>query len=245
VTRDREIVALREQGLSLRDIAARVGLSGEGVRRTLTAAGGDLDPSYVTELRRARLIDDARPHLDLIMKAYRAGEPLAEVASRLELKRGTVEGLIAESATESDKAERARNGSRGTTGPRYSDEDLLAAIRTVADLVGRTPTSGDYIGRSGALGLPSMATIMNRLGSWTAAVKEAGMSPGVARRSYTRTWDAEACRAALEMIVEELGRVPTAAHYEALAVARDDLPSIATVRNRLGRWKRVTAELAS
>lgn len=243
-SRDSEIVELREQGLSLRDIAARVGLSAEGVRRALTAAGRDLDPSYVTELRRGRRIDNARSHLDAILDAYRASEPVGEVAARLELKRSTVEQLIAESATESDKAERARNHSRGIPEAKYSDEDLLAAIRTIADLVGRTPTSGDYLRKAPALGLPSIATITNRLGTWTAAAESAGMTPGGARRSYTRMWDAGACRTALEMVIEELGRIPTAAHYEALALSREDLPSIATVRNRLGRWKRVTVELA-
>ncbi len=70
------------------------------------------------------------------------------------------------------------------------------------------------------------------------------MTSNEARRTYTRRWDADACLQALEQLIDELGRVPTYAHYEALARQRDDLPSAATVRNRLGSWTETMTELA-
>lgn len=70
------------------------------------------------------------------------------------------------------------------------------------------------------------------------------MTPNRTKRSYKRRWDAPACRRALEQLVEELGRVPTVQHYDALARQRDDLPSAGTVRNRLGSWSQATSGLA-
>jgi hypothetical protein len=70
------------------------------------------------------------------------------------------------------------------------------------------------------------------------------MVPHESRRSYTRTWGEKACWTALEGLTEEFGQLPTVEHYDALAITRDDLPSLATVRNRLGRWSEVVAILA-
>jgi hypothetical protein len=106
------------------------------------------------------------------------------------------------------------------------------------------PSSNDYQTIAAELGLPSLPTVSNRLGSWREAVRAAGMTPHPPRRSgYSRRWTEDACRRALEALVTELGEVPTADQYEVLASADDSLPSLATVRNRLGRWSEVSARL--
>jgi hypothetical protein len=56
-------------------------------------------------------------------------------------------------------------------------------------------------------------------------------------------WSADACWRALRHLTDELGAPPTAAQYELLASNNDDLPSLPTVRNRLGRWSEVVARL--
>ena len=92
--------------------------------------------------------------------------------------------------------------------------------------------------------LPSAPLIHARLG-WRETVLRAGLTPRESvRRTYKRRWPAETCRHALRRIVVETGEVPTVAQYEALAQVDDSLPSVATVRNRLGRWSTITADLA-
>jgi len=46
-------------------------------------------------------------------------------------------------------------------------------------------------------------------------------------------------------LVSELGEIPTVLSYERHAAAREDLPSSATLRNRLGRWSAITTRLAT
>jgi len=96
------------------------------------------------------------------------------------------------------------------------------------------------------LELPSLPTVLNRMGGWTRAVRAAGLTPivptGTARR---RRWTEGACWAALRRVADELGEIPTVLAYERHAAGRHDLPSSATVRNRLGRWSAITAQLAA
>jgi hypothetical protein len=48
----------------------------------------------------------------------------------------------------------------------------------------------------------------------------------------------------LRRAADELGAIPSVVAYERFAVGRSDLPSSATIRNRLGRWSSVTARIA-
>jgi hypothetical protein len=125
----------------------------------------------------------------------------------------------------------------------YTDETLMDAIRDVAEQLGHTPSSVEYKEVASRQGLPSLPTIGQRLGGWTAAVAAAGLTPSRVQRSSARRWDEAACRTALERLVGEIGGVPTAAHYKALAQQRDDLPSPATLGFRLGPWNEIAAKL--
>jgi hypothetical protein len=73
------------------------------------------------------------------------------------------------------------------------------------------------------------------------------MTPLAAPRASTRRrrWTDGACWQALRRVVDELGEIPTVLSYERHAAGRDDLPSSATLRNRLGRWSAITARLAA
>jgi hypothetical protein len=63
-------------------------------------------------------------------------------------------------------------------------------------------------------------------------------------RVYSSRWHLAACFRALESVADELGDPPRAARYAELAGAREDLPSLPTVRARLGSWSGIAAALA-
>jgi hypothetical protein len=44
---------------------------------------------------------------------------------------------------------------------------------------------------------------------------------------------------------DELGEIPSVLAYERFAAGRSDMPSSATIRNRLGRWSTLAARLAA
>jgi hypothetical protein len=84
------------------------------------------------------------------------------------------------------------------------------------------------------------------MGGWSHAVAAAGLRTGpINVRSHSRRWTAETCWEALRRAVDELGEIPTVLAYEQFAAGRDDFPSAATIRNRLGRWSLLTARLAA
>jgi len=83
----------------------------------------------------------------------------------------------------------------------YSDEELLADIRAVADVVERSPSLQDYRDH----GEYSVTTIYRRFDSWQGAVARAGFEP---RDPNTRTSNADLIDA-LQELADELGESPT------------------------------------
>src|SRR5687768_4160572 len=84
---------------------------------------------------------------------------------------------------------------------RYSDEQILAALRDAAARLGRTPTMREFSADAETSVHPQ--TVVEHFGSWNAATRKAGLVP---RRFATR---AELLRL-LRELGEEIGRVPTA-----------------------------------
>ena len=117
---------------------------------------------------------------------------------------------------------------------------------SVATRVGRVPSAKEYALHARELNYPSLPTVLNRMGGWTHALRAAGMDPlSAAARARKRRWTEEACWTALRKVVRELGEIPTVLAYERHAAGRAELPSSATLRNRLGRWSAITTQLAA
>jgi hypothetical protein len=125
----------------------------------------------------------------------------------------------------------------------FSEERLLAGVRAVAERVGRAPRCGDYKRLGKPLGLASFSTVCIRFGSWSAAVEAAGFEHAAPNRSRRRRWDERACWEALGRVSDELGDLPRYQRYDQLASSRDDLPSGAMLRQRLGPWSQIAAAL--
>ncbi len=84
---------------------------------------------------------------------------------------------------------------------RYSDEQILEALRASAERLGRSPTMKEFAADPEAGIHPQ--TVIERFGSWNAAKRAAGLVP---RRFATR----EELLALLRRLGDELGRTPTA-----------------------------------
>jgi hypothetical protein len=84
---------------------------------------------------------------------------------------------------------------------RYSDEQILAELRTCAERLGRSPTMREFAADPGTRVHPQ--TVIEHFGSWNSAKREAGLVP---RRFATR----EELLRLLRELGEELGRTPTA-----------------------------------
>jgi hypothetical protein len=84
---------------------------------------------------------------------------------------------------------------------RYSDEQILEALRASAARLGRSPTMKEFAADPKAGMHPQ--TVIEHFGTWNAAKRSAGLMP---RRFATR----EELVAELARLGEELGRTPTA-----------------------------------
>lgn len=243
--RIRQIRSLRERGYSLDEIAERFGVSRERVRQILRAHGAP-DPELVVDARRRRAAQLAEERIDELLVLWRAGAEPGGAASTLGLQAAACRSTIARFATDVDKAARRASMSHTRGGQTYSERDIVVALRAVAAGLGRVPSAKEYALLARGLELPSLPTVLNRLGGWTRAVRAAGMTPlsppGSVRR---RRWTESACWSALRRVVDELGEIPTVLSYERHAAGRHDLPSSATLRNRLGRWSSISAQLAA
>jgi transposase len=237
--------ALRERGFSLDEIALRFGVSRERVRQILRAHGAP-DPELVADARRKRTADLAEQRVDELLALWRAGHQPRSAASALGLQAAACRSTIARFATDVDRAARRANlaGARGA--PTYSERDIIVALRAVAAGLGRVPSAKEYALLARGLELPSLPTVLNRMGGWSRAVSAAGMTPiAMPAAARTRRWTETACQEALRRVVGEIGKIPTVSAYDRHATGRPDLPSSATLRNRLGRWSAIVAQLAA
>jgi len=246
--RVRQMTALREQGWSLDEIALRYGVSRERVRQIMHANGGP-GARDVADARRRRAEQQAEAHIDELLGLWRAGEEPGSAATLLGLQALACRSTIARFATEVDRTARRANLAHAREGgaQMYSDRDIIVALTSVAARLGRAPSPKEYAALARELQFPSLPTVLNRMGGWTSAIRAAGMRPlgDATRRTRARRWTDDACWAALRRVVAELGEIPTVLSYERHAADRGDLPSSATLRNRLGRWSAITTRLAA
>jgi len=243
--RVRQMQALRQHGWSLDEIALRFAVSRERVRQILRAHGGP-EPQDIVEARRRRAEAQAEARIDELLARWRAGEQPRSAASALGLQAAACRSTIERFATDVDRAARKASMAGSRSIQTYSDRDIIVALTSAATRVGRVPSAKEYAALARTLDYPSLPTILNRMGGWAHALRAAGMEPlTTPGRARKRRWTEEACWTALRRVAEELGEIPTVLAYERHAAGRPELPSSATVRNRLGRWSSISTQLAA
>ncbi len=105
---------------------------------------------------------------------------------------------------------------------RYSDDEILAELRSAAERMGRSPTMREFAQDPAARVHPQ--TVIEHFGTWNAAKRAAGLFP---RRFLTRDELLEQLRA----LGDELGRIPTARD---LTSRRRSIPSASLYAHTFG-----------
>jgi hypothetical protein len=239
------MAALRAQGLHLDEIAERFRVSRERVRQILGRHGGPARDD-VAAARRRRDERSAEARVDELLALWRAGGDPRTVAGDRGLQAAACRATIARFATDVDRHARRANLAGARRSQTFSDRDIIHGLTAAAEHAGRVPTGKEYASIARELGLPSLATVLNRMGGWSNATAAAGLRPPTAGgRTQPRRWTEAACWDALRRAATELGEIPSVAAYETYAAGRADLPSAATIRIRLGRWSLLAARLAA
>lgn len=110
--------------------------------------------------------------------------------------------------------------------PRYSEDELLDALRRVAEQLGRTPKVEDLRGKKG---LPHSATYRLRFGSWKKALSRAGLH-GEGNESVG--YNDDELLTHLKRAATILGRAPKADELHTV----EGFPNALTYQNRFGSW---------
>jgi hypothetical protein len=113
---------------------------------------------------------------------------------------------------------------------RYSEGDLIDALRMLYDLLGRTPRTRDADAHPD---VPSGSTYIKRFGSWLNALETAGCKPDASQMGYDR----ETLLSHLQDLAKRLGRTPTREDLKT-----EDGPRGGTYYRRFGSFPRALRE---
>lgn len=225
------LASLYEQGLANREIAVRLGVSGERVRQLLQRYKVPIVPLWERRYLAAVAGREAA-----VVDAFLDLHSDAATARLLGLQEHHVRRLIDASLPEADVLRRKRRRHR----PRYSDDQLIGALQRAArDLpspVGyeafrRWAAAGQRDGLSG----PGPQVVVLRFGGWRRALAQAGLPVNRAGGPHP-TYDLDDVLGAIAAAWREYGRVPSVARYEVWRAGRPGIPSPATARRFADSW---------
>jgi len=241
-SRELEMVALRESGLTLSEIARRYGVSRQRVAQIIDKAGR-VDAEEVRDARREDQLAAATARSEEILKRFRAAISVGAIARETGLTYRAIRAISKERATQADLDARAVAYRRVGPSPSFSEHDLLRGLRAVASELHRSPSLREYDELASKLRLAAGQTVYMRFGGWRKALAAAGLDSPAPARVYSPRWHVAACWRAVESVADELGDPPRYGRYLEIAAEREDLPSGATLRARLGLWSSIAALL--
>lgn len=247
---------LRNQGLTLQEIADEYGITRERARQLLhrSVVEGTVIPAGEASRRRGernRRKQKAQIATDVVA-AYLAHPNVQEIARENGWLHDVVEEIVAEQFP--PERRRALQGQRVSLGTRrHTDEQLIGFLRAAARSLhpGEYLTVLAYADYARERNLPGPQTVMKRLGgpenSWLDALAAAGLpgNPRVRRGPRRdRKWGHLQVLTAVAHVALVLGHMPTVVEYEAARnrVGRSKMPSIATIRNRTGSWAQASLQ---
>jgi len=157
---DSEMATMVHGGATLDDVAAAAGISRERVRQRLLRIG----------VKSARRVDVARLFEVIRMQHVESLTGAAQTAGiHLEAARRSIAQAGLTHAVE--RLFRLRKRAKG----RARTEQLIAAMRALAQRLGRTPTAKDLRDGDRSLGVPSASAVQRHFGSLSTAMAAAGL----------------------------------------------------------------------
>jgi hypothetical protein len=184
------------------------------------------------------------------------GYPPTEVASTVQVPLGLVQEIDAGNPDFARRRRQRRVFETRITSSKYTDEEVLGCLEKASDDLGGVLTTAAYTEYARACTFgdgrpwPTHQTAVLRFGSWRAGLEEAGLPSNPSTPIAGRLlFDEARCIDAILEVQRAFGHLPSIGEYEAYAASMEGvLPSVATVRHRLGGWRlalRAAAEFES
>jgi hypothetical protein len=233
--RDEQMAEMALAGETLQDIGTVFEVTRERVRQVLAKRYG-ITGEDMLALRRAlkaeRLASDGEKVL--AWARTNPGRTLDDAA----VATGVAVERIKRALT-TEEVRRTFAPKRPKHQPRFSDEDILAAIVAAADEHGDPLSHSRYDEYAAVHGTPTASRVIQRFGTWTAACTAAGVGVLTRNRTYTRRWTPGAMVDAVIDYLASPGATGTFADYDRWARTQPQHPSSGTVRNQFGSWTAV------
>jgi len=234
--RNDEIVELRTSGKSLEEIGEKFGVTRERVRQILLKSGA---PSFseVKALRESIRADKLEEIKSLAIKrvAEHPFKTIDEIAEELEVSGIELKRIM--TPQESNLFARPlRSGAQ-----KWSDQEIIEVLKEAATLeFPLTVKSYSKLLEDGFLKGPSAGRIAQRFRSWQTACDLAGVEAGVRTRTLDISrWTDDDLYVAVIHYLKLPESSGAATDYDAWASTQDDVPSLGTLRNRLGAWNQI------
>lgn len=224
-------------GLTLDEVAQEFGVSRERVRQVFSENEFPVRSLAETAaLRRSRLVSEAG---DSIRVAFAESRDIDEVAKKLALPRSVVASVVESSFTSKERRKKLRPVKR-----KYSDDELRSFLLEASTTLGGVLSANAYtkFARSrkteDGRPWPTHQTFGLRYGTWRAALLDAGLAANPSSPIAGQViFEVSHCVDALRAAAREVGTPLTTHAYDEYAKStKGALPSLATVRHKLGRW---------
>ena len=226
--RNQYVIAKREEGYTLQAIADSLGLTREMIRLIVNAEGGP-SANQVRETRKVKKSTELRA----IVKEMDA-PTVGQIAEEVEISTTKVKQFLGKQAKKLPRE--YRNYKQYST-----DEELIATLQKYAKLVDGPLSAKKFKDLGGS---PTIAIFITRFGSWLKACEAAGVEAGKpARKNYTRAHSEETMLAYVESYLADPRTNGSAEGYEQWQRGVDGAPSLALIRQRMGRWNEIKARI--
>lgn len=194
---------------------------------------GSVPDKYSIDNHKSRIIAD----IDRVAEQTdSAGITLTQYKEHGEYGIATVRSVFGSFTTARAQADVAQPTDGGAGNPQYTDGDLVAALHDAASRVDPPLTFDKYRSYCADHSAPAGQTLQYRFGSWTNALREAGLDEYITKQDYTT----EEISAALEVIATRVDPPLTRSEYSNL---RDDThPSARQITSHLGSWTNALRE---
>ena len=234
--RNREMADLRSAGKSLEEIGAQYGVTRERVRQILEKIGGPSrqDVKALRESIKSDKLEEVKSRALELVKS-KPGLTISAVAEQLEVSPTELSRILTNQELNLF-AKPLRTGNF-----KWTDEEVVKVLQEAATLeFPLTVAAYAKLLEDGYLRGPSAARISQRFRSWQAACDLAGVEAGKRTRPLDLSrWTNEDLYAAVIHYLRLPQSTGAAADYDSWASGQDDVPSMGTLRNRLGPWNQI------
>lgn len=242
--RDAAIVARRSAGETLQEIADRYGLSRERVRQI---TDGTADPAAKARATQRKREATAKARTERLAQQVAAAEQAvrAEAPDAYRLVRAIPRSDRSE--TLQRYLEHRHSADASTRATRFSDEQMMDALRRAAAHAEGEPLTAQAYNRHRDSADPSVPSYNQRYGGWRNAVRRAGLTAGQAiRAEYVQRFsDPQILDAVAAFLATSDGHTGHLA-YDQWSRGHNDRPSGVLVRTRMKPlgWREIVAAAA-